>query len=182
MKVFFRSDLYELYKHFKLFSDSQVLGVATDQTPHYYDKSRSFREASPSSSVGSQGIMQGFNTGVALYDLEKMRGSEVYRDATNIEEMIRLEKKYNIRGTVGDQVRSNSLSPSSSRPCRIGSPCWAGKRPSSSTSCRVSTTDRRTRRTTMTTGGKRLTSTTSVTRLPRLSTTTESSKSIPRYS
>ena len=98
-----------MYKHFKSFSDLQVIGVATDQTPHYYDKSRSYREASPSSSVGAPGNMQGLNTGVVLLDLERMRASQLYQGATVIEEMLRLEQKYNIRGTVGDQVTFSPL-------------------------------------------------------------------------
>ena len=49
-------------------------------------------------------ISQGFNTGVALLNLEKMRESEEYLNSLEIETMIGLEKKYNIRGTVGDQV------------------------------------------------------------------------------
>ena len=48
--------------------------------------------------------MQGLNTGVVLLDLERMRASQLYQRATVIEEMLRLEQKYNIRGTVGDQV------------------------------------------------------------------------------
>ena len=93
-----------MYNHFKLFSGFQVVGVATDQTPVYYDKVRAYREASPSSMVGSPGHMQGLNTGVVLLDLERMRASQLYLGATEIEEMLRLEQKYNIRGTVGDQV------------------------------------------------------------------------------
>ena len=49
-------------------------------------------------------ISQGFNTGVALLNLEKMRESEEYLNSLEIETMIGLEIKYNIRGTVGDQV------------------------------------------------------------------------------
>ena len=97
-----------------------MIGVATDQTPHYFDISKSYRETHPSSTVGSPGRMQGFNTGVTLYDLGKMRSSQVYQvqtsfiwlslvyfsgqGATEVEEMIRLEEKYKISGTVGDQV------------------------------------------------------------------------------
>ena len=33
-----RTDLYDLYRHFLSFSPSQLVGVATDQTPHYHDK------------------------------------------------------------------------------------------------------------------------------------------------
>ena len=98
-----------MYNHFKLFSGFQVVGVATDQTPVYYDKVRAYREAAPSSMVGSPGHMQGLNTGVVLLDLERMRASQLYQGATVIEEMLRLEQKYNIRGTVGDQVTFSPL-------------------------------------------------------------------------
>ena len=53
--------------------------------------------------------MQGLNTGVVLLDLERMRASQLYQRATVIEEMLRLEQKYNIRGTVGDQVTFSTL-------------------------------------------------------------------------
>ena len=43
---------------------------------------------------------------MALFHLDRMRASEVYREATTIGEMVRLEEKYRIRGTVGDQVTS----------------------------------------------------------------------------
>ena len=81
-----------------------MIGVATDQTPHYFDKSKSYREHHSSSSVGSPGKMQGFNTGVTLFDLAKMRSSKLYQEASKVTEMISLEEKYKISGTVGDQV------------------------------------------------------------------------------
>ena len=43
---------------------------------------------------------------MALFHLDRMRASEVYREATTIGEMVKLEEKYRIRGTVGDQVTS----------------------------------------------------------------------------
>ena len=104
--VCFRTDLIWLYKHFKKFSPTNLFGVASDQTPHYFDKSREFRKQNPDSKVGSLGKMQGLNTGVTLLDLQRIRSSKVYRNLTQIDEMIKLEKKYNIKGTVGDQVCS----------------------------------------------------------------------------
>ena len=41
---------------------------------------------------------------MALFHLDRMRASEVYSEATTIGEMVKLEEKYRIRGTVGDQV------------------------------------------------------------------------------
>ena len=120
-----RCDLIKLYSHFKKFSLPQVIGVAADQTPHYFDKSKSYRANHPSSPVGSPGKMQGFNTGVTLFDLRKMRSSTLYQvftvtltnvtdlrhfsvqEATNVSAMISLEKKYQISGTVGDQVTTD---------------------------------------------------------------------------
>merc|ERR1711936_465685 len=68
----FRCDLIELYNHFNLFTPTQLIGVANDQTPHYFTMSRQFVELYPDSPVGTAGRYQGFNTGVALYDLAKM--------------------------------------------------------------------------------------------------------------
>ena len=47
--------------------------------------------------------MQGFNTGVALYNLAKMRQSEAYKSMTSPTAMKRLAEKYMVQGTVGDQ-------------------------------------------------------------------------------
>ena len=47
--------------------------------------------------------MKGFNTGVALYDLAKMRSSALYAEETNVMRMGELAKKYLFMGTVGDQ-------------------------------------------------------------------------------
>ena len=53
-----RTDLYDLYRHFLSFSSSQLVGVATDQTPHYHDKTRWYREQVPDTRVGSPGRYQ----------------------------------------------------------------------------------------------------------------------------
>ena len=47
--------------------------------------------------------MQGFNTGVALYNLDRMRTNKEYLAMTTLVEMKRLAEKYMIQGTVGDQ-------------------------------------------------------------------------------
>ena len=53
-----RTDLYDLYRHFLSFSASQLVGVATDQTPHYHDKTRWYRQQVPDTRVGSPGRYQ----------------------------------------------------------------------------------------------------------------------------
>ena len=39
-----------------------------------------------------------------MLNLDRMRSSEVYRKYTSVPEMVKLEEKYTIGGTVGDQV------------------------------------------------------------------------------
>jgi len=99
----FRIDLLKLYKHFKLFARTELIGVANDQTPHYFQLSRKFVQENPDSLVGTPGKPQGFNTGVALYNLAKMRQSEAYRSMTSLASMRTLAEKYMVHGTVGDQ-------------------------------------------------------------------------------
>ena len=47
--------------------------------------------------------MKGFNTGVALYNLSKMRASEKYGQMASTTGIQSLAEKYRIEGTVGDQ-------------------------------------------------------------------------------
>ena len=51
-------------------------------------------------------FLQGFNTGVALYHLGRMRESSEYSEEVDVGRMRQLShKKYLMPGTVGDQVR-----------------------------------------------------------------------------
>ena len=74
------------------------LGVGLDQSPHYFSISSKYREANPETSIGKAGdlsqvgqlcafknILQGVNTGVALYSLAGMRASEEYKRQVNKE-------------------------------------------------------------------------------------------------
>ena len=77
----------------------KVLGVGLDQSPHYFSISEKYRKANPETSIGkpgdlrqvgqlrsfTQSILQGVNTGVALYSLAGMRASEEYQRQVNEE-------------------------------------------------------------------------------------------------
>ena len=53
-----RSDFIHLYRQFKEFSETNIIGVALNQTPHYFDKSRKYRERNPETQAGSPGPLQ----------------------------------------------------------------------------------------------------------------------------
>jgi len=98
----FRIDVMDLYKKFKEMNSSQIIGVGFDLTPHYYRLLAPFRSAHPESTAGMPGN-QGFNTGVVLYDLAKMRQSQDYLEELDIDRMKEIKDYHSFLGTVGDQ-------------------------------------------------------------------------------
>jgi len=99
----FRVDMLHLYKHFRNFSETEMIGVANDLSPHYFDGLSNYRRQNPDTQIGLPGRFQGFNTGIALYNLDKMRMSDEYEKETNVDRMAELAKKYGMMGSVGDQ-------------------------------------------------------------------------------
>ena len=50
--------MIELFKHFDTFTDDQVIGVANDLTPHYFDHVQAFIKQNPETEIGSPGRFQ----------------------------------------------------------------------------------------------------------------------------
>ena len=53
-----RVDISELFKHFNDFNDDQIIGVANDLTPHYFELAQKFILSNPGTKVGSPGRFQ----------------------------------------------------------------------------------------------------------------------------
>lgn len=53
-----QTDLYDVYSHLLKFSETNIMGVALDQTPHYHNIARHFRNRHPDSPVGNVGKYQ----------------------------------------------------------------------------------------------------------------------------
>ena len=54
----FRTDLRNLYRHFSKFSESEMIGLAPDLSPHYYQMSKTFRDHNPGTKIGAPGKYQ----------------------------------------------------------------------------------------------------------------------------
>ena len=54
----FRVDMIELFKHFDNFADDEMIGVANDLTPHYFDHAQDFIKKNPGTRIGSPGRFQ----------------------------------------------------------------------------------------------------------------------------
>ncbi len=108
----FMIPIEELYDHFNAFESSAVMGVAPDLSHHYMWALREFRNRTPDTKVGEPGRMQGFNTGVVLMDLTRMRSSRLYNkyvaldlyDETSTTLPVdELAEKYSFSSHLGDQ-------------------------------------------------------------------------------
>ncbi|XP_065559485.1 xyloside xylosyltransferase 1-like [Artemia franciscana] len=100
----FRSPLDELFNHFKQMSPNQIIAVAYDQTPYYRKAFRKYRTKNPLTSIGSPSPgHQGFNTGVMLFDLKKMRDSKELSFHLTENGYISLFGKYQMVSHLGDQ-------------------------------------------------------------------------------
>ena len=98
----FTSDISLLQQQFSLMG-SALIGIGPDLTPHYHSVLTTFVAKHPNSSLGLPGKMQGFNTGVVLYRLDKMRESALYNQYVTPEGVDQLMEKYMFKMTVGDQ-------------------------------------------------------------------------------
>ena len=77
----FRCDIALLDAQFEAMSETAVIGIGPDLTPHYRQQARVFRARHPDTRVGGPGPgAQGYNSGVVLYRLDRMRDSAVYNE------------------------------------------------------------------------------------------------------
>ena len=102
--VEFRVDLSEIYSVFDKFEGDEVIAVGNDLAPHYYQMLTSYRETHPDTELGKPGRFQGFNVGVLMYDLAKLRASRLYNNFLSSGETTRIAVKYGLTSThLGEQ-------------------------------------------------------------------------------
>merc|ERR1719195_459970 len=99
----FRIDLLELHSLFSEFRAGECVGIGPDLSPHYRNMAAAYRSTHPGTRVGQPGRFQGFNSGVALYDLQCLRDSAVWAKEVEVGSMTRLTGMFSMLGTVGDQ-------------------------------------------------------------------------------
>lgn len=101
----FMADVRELEDMFDSFSPSQVIGLAHDAQPVYHHIFSGYWSRNPGTRVGAPppNGLPGFNSGVMLQDLEKMRTSDAYKKVLNPRLVSDLAAKYFFKGHLGDQ-------------------------------------------------------------------------------
>ncbi|XP_071480272.1 xyloside xylosyltransferase 1-like [Diadema antillarum] len=101
----FLSDIEGLFAHFDNFGEENVMGLAYDQQPTYRDAFSVYRMSQPNTRVGSPPSkgFPGFNSGVLLLNIDRMRSSKIYNVFLDTRVATALTKKYSFMGQLGDQ-------------------------------------------------------------------------------
>ena len=72
-----------------------ISGIGLDLSPHYYLNLKSHPRPESLHGLGSPGKGQGLNTGVVLYQLDRMRRSGEYNKLLKLDYVAALQQKYN---------------------------------------------------------------------------------------
>ncbi|XP_062505670.1 xyloside xylosyltransferase 1-like [Corticium candelabrum] len=101
----FRADIASLYALFEQFTPSNIMGLAHEQQPVYRHVFYMHRQDNPGTLVGAPppNGLTGFNSGCVLMDLDKMRQSDLYKQAIQGAMVKSLAEKYQFKGHLGDQ-------------------------------------------------------------------------------
>ncbi|CDW55640.1 Glyco transf 8 domain containing protein [Trichuris trichiura] len=101
----FRADVKQLHNLFDQFNEEHIIGLALEQQPVYLNIFSTYRDANPSTHLGSPPPdgFSGFNSGVLLAHMDNMRNSLQYNSLLNVSTIDALAKKYAFKGHLGDQ-------------------------------------------------------------------------------
>ncbi len=101
----FKQDIAQLNDKFDNFAETNLIGIARDGQPVYRHLFWQYRKENPGTRVGDPppNGLTGFNSGVLLLDLEKMRNSNLYSQLITPLSVETLTKKYYFKGHLGDQ-------------------------------------------------------------------------------
>ncbi|XP_017297732.1 xyloside xylosyltransferase 1 isoform X1 [Diaphorina citri] len=102
----FKAPISLLYQHFQKFASDTLFGLAKELSPVYFHILQKYRRKYPKSKLGLSTMdngNQGYNSGVVLMDVEKLRHSSVYENVTKKSFVQYLSSKYSFVGHLGDQ-------------------------------------------------------------------------------
>ncbi|KAL1454955.1 hypothetical protein WDU94_009082 [Cyamophila willieti] len=101
-----RAPISSLYLHFHRFNADALFGLAKELSPVYYHILQKYRKKFPKTHLGLSSMEngnQGYNSGVVLMNIEKLRHSNVYKNVTKKSYVQNLSSKYSFVGHLGDQ-------------------------------------------------------------------------------
>lgn len=103
--VEFRASVARLAQHLDAFDERQLLALAPELSPVYRHVLYEYRKRHNATLLGeAQGRgFPGYNSGVVLMKLQRLRRSKLYRSLRAEPALARLAAKYSFKGHLGDQ-------------------------------------------------------------------------------
>ncbi|XP_045128346.1 xyloside xylosyltransferase 1-like isoform X2 [Portunus trituberculatus] len=101
-----KGDVAELHSHFERFTPSNVMGMTQEQSPVYRHLLSVYRRTHPNTTLGSppsEGGFTGFNSGVVLIDINKLRESQIIKSYQKRPKLVERTQHYSFQGHLGDQ-------------------------------------------------------------------------------
>ncbi|XP_043260821.1 xyloside xylosyltransferase 1 isoform X1 [Colletes gigas] len=102
----FRKDIKDLFEEFNSFGSQALFGLAPELTPVYRHVLYLYRNKHPHTMFGEpagSGGYPGYNSGVVLFNLDRLRNSSVYQQIVKKESVDSMTEKYHFKGHLGDQ-------------------------------------------------------------------------------
>ena len=101
----FNADIKDLFDRFESFTETNIMGIARDGQPVYKHNFHMYINKNKGTRVGAPPPdgLTGFNSGVLLLDLDKMRKSDIYNSLLSANSVKQLTEKYMFKGHLGDQ-------------------------------------------------------------------------------
>ncbi|XP_011641541.1 xyloside xylosyltransferase 1 [Pogonomyrmex barbatus] len=102
----FRRDVKDLFEEFNNFGKEALFGLAPELTPVYRHVLYLYRNKHPKTIFGEpwhKGGYPGYNSGMVLFNLERLRKSHIYNKIINKDSVDAMTKKYHFKGHLGDQ-------------------------------------------------------------------------------
>lgn len=96
----FREDIKELFGEFDRFGSQALFGLAPELTPVYRHVLYLYRNKHPNTLFGEparSGGYPGFNSGVVLFNLDRLRNSSVYNQIVRRESVDTMTEKYHFK-------------------------------------------------------------------------------------
>lgn len=102
----FRKDIKLLFDEFQGFGDKALFGLAPELTPVYRHVLYLYRNKNPNTIFGEPGHFggyPGYNSGMVLFNLDRLRRSSEYKEIVKKDSVDTMTKKYHFKGHLGDQ-------------------------------------------------------------------------------
>ncbi|MCL4120782.1 UNVERIFIED_CONTAM: hypothetical protein GTU68_027720 [Idotea baltica] len=101
-----KGDIADLHSHFSRFSDTQVMGMSPELSPVYRNILTTYRSKHPDTTLGSphsSGGFPGYNSGVLLINIPRMKKSPVINSYLSPATLKQKVDEYDFQGHLADQ-------------------------------------------------------------------------------